>query len=231
MKLMKAAIEKTISNTVDHKREESRAKILSVSKDLFYEYGYQKTTTRQILKKAGILNGSLYNTFANKEEIFKCIVMDALNKALLKVDKVMHEDANVVNAMILPVAIELYAASNDKRLAELIYEAHKSWDIVHNFITIVIDWASKHLPEQTEAFESETIQRNLILMCGSLEYAIGYYHFGEGTINYRIFINDLMTMFCSLFNIQITDSMEIVDRVCDKMESEEIVFYETESSN
>lgn len=35
--------------------------------ELFYVQGYDKTTTRQIIQKAGILNGSLYHSFTNKE--------------------------------------------------------------------------------------------------------------------------------------------------------------------
>ena len=43
---------------------------MDVSVELFLENGYDRTTTRQILQRADILNGSLYNIYHGKEEIF-----------------------------------------------------------------------------------------------------------------------------------------------------------------
>ena len=53
--------------TMEERREESRRKIMEAAMDLFYYQGYKETTTRDIVKRAGILNGSLYNRFKSKE--------------------------------------------------------------------------------------------------------------------------------------------------------------------
>ena len=45
------------------KTEDMRRRILEESVKLFLEQGYEKTTTRQILQRVGILNGSLYNIY------------------------------------------------------------------------------------------------------------------------------------------------------------------------
>ena len=62
--------------------EEMRRRILDASLRLFIQQGYEKTTTRQILNEVGILNGSLYNIYSSKEEIFSDIVMMALEDAI-----------------------------------------------------------------------------------------------------------------------------------------------------
>ena len=57
--------------------EELRRRILDESMKLFFEQGFEGTTTRQILDRVGILNGSLYNIYRSKEEIFSDITEDS----------------------------------------------------------------------------------------------------------------------------------------------------------
>lgn len=52
------------------KSEASRAKILQAAYELFMEQGYHATTMRQIVRRAGITAGGIYNHFTNKEEIW-----------------------------------------------------------------------------------------------------------------------------------------------------------------
>ena len=53
------------------KREEARKQIMTAALKLFYTKGYENTTTRDIVKETGILNGSLYNRFKSKDDILK----------------------------------------------------------------------------------------------------------------------------------------------------------------
>ena len=64
--------------TREANREEVRNKIIKISRRLFLEQGYENTTVRQILKKAGLSTGSLYHFFKNKEEILLFSLKDAL---------------------------------------------------------------------------------------------------------------------------------------------------------
>lgn len=51
-------------------KEEIRNRILIVSKELFNELGFDNTTTSIIAKKANIAEGTIYNYFTSKTEIF-----------------------------------------------------------------------------------------------------------------------------------------------------------------
>lgn len=61
----------TIDVKVPSADDISRAKsrILAVAIDLFYEKGFERTTVRDIAGRAGILSGSLFHHFKNKQEI------------------------------------------------------------------------------------------------------------------------------------------------------------------
>ena len=45
-------------------------KILDVSKKLFYDIGYDNTSTKMIAKEVGIAEGTIFNYFDSKSEIF-----------------------------------------------------------------------------------------------------------------------------------------------------------------
>jgi len=47
----------------------TKRRIIRISRRLFLEQGYDKTSVRQILNKSGLSTGSLYHFFKNKEEI------------------------------------------------------------------------------------------------------------------------------------------------------------------
>ena len=51
-------------------KDEVRQRILAAAKELFVQQGYKKTTIRQIVEKSGVLTGSIYYFFKNKEDIF-----------------------------------------------------------------------------------------------------------------------------------------------------------------
>lgn len=52
------------------KQEKIRTQILEVSKDLFQELGFEKTSTKSIAKQVGIAEGTLFNYFDSKTELF-----------------------------------------------------------------------------------------------------------------------------------------------------------------
>ena len=108
-------------SSAEKRREESRRIILDSAMDLFFTKGYEKTTTRDIIMKAGILNGSLYNRFRNKEDILYSIVEEALRDALGQLTELLEKEKNPIVLMNLPMAVEVYISSRNRNVAELIY--------------------------------------------------------------------------------------------------------------
>jgi len=51
----------------------SRSQIIAVSHRLFLLQGFHGTTMRQIAKHAGVALGSLYNHFADKDDLFSAV--------------------------------------------------------------------------------------------------------------------------------------------------------------
>src|SRR5678816_2187787 len=53
----------------DQNKEQTKERILIAALDLFREHGLEGTTTRQISRKAGIAEGTLFNYFETKEDL------------------------------------------------------------------------------------------------------------------------------------------------------------------
>ncbi len=58
------------------KGEQTQARILDAAYALFMEQGYHGTSMRQIVERAGITMGGVYNHFASKEEIWVAVLFD-----------------------------------------------------------------------------------------------------------------------------------------------------------
>ena len=53
-----------------------RETILNSAKELLLKNGYSGTTIRGIIKESGVLSGSIYHFFNNKEDIFKSLILE-----------------------------------------------------------------------------------------------------------------------------------------------------------
>jgi AcrR family transcriptional regulator len=65
------------------KLSDRREEIVSAATELFYEYGFQKATMRDICGKIGITPAALYYHFRNKEEILYTIIERSSNNLYL----------------------------------------------------------------------------------------------------------------------------------------------------
>lgn len=99
--------------------ENTRRRILDASINLFMEQGYEKTTTRQILQRVGILNGSLYNIYRSKEEIFSDIIMIALAEVAHQAPET-DPDYEWSDRLSYVLCMELYISERSPRIAELL---------------------------------------------------------------------------------------------------------------
>lgn len=122
------------------KTETTRMRIKEESMKLFMDQGYEKTTTRQILQRVGILNGSLYNIYRGKEEIFSDIVLEALNDISEQMDMFVDGEKDHVSALKYLLCTELYVSCHSPRLAELFSLTSSNWNIHKKVHDSIEDW-------------------------------------------------------------------------------------------
>lgn len=86
-------------NKRDKQKEETIADILRVSKELFHEKGYEKTTISNIAKKCGLSKGALYHHFKSKQDVLK---------------EICHQHYKNLEAKFLPIAEDKAASFYEK---------------------------------------------------------------------------------------------------------------------
>lgn len=69
----------------------TRDRLIVVSTQLFFDNGYDATTTREISEKSGIQKASLYHHIDSKEDLLFDICADSLAKMEAAVDRVLAE--------------------------------------------------------------------------------------------------------------------------------------------
>lgn len=210
--------------SMDEKREAARKIILDASMELFYTKGYEATTTRDIVNKAGILNGSLYNRFRNKEEILVCLVDEGIRDIMAAAADLMEREHNLLLAASLPGSVQIYMASKSQRIAELIYHVHGMWSAVDSYLKLNLDWSEKFLSAiGIDSTGSESTRMNMISIIGSVGNLAGYYAHG-GSLALEEVLRHHITLVATVLNLPAVNAADIAGRLIGILESTDIVF-------
>jgi len=104
-------------------------RVIDVSRNLFLEKGYSKTTIKEIIKEAEITTGSLYHFFKDKEDILLHISQDVFDLAAALSDEIVGENAKPWLRFSMEIGIQFYLILDHQEIAELYLVAHESLDI------------------------------------------------------------------------------------------------------
>lgn len=150
---------------------------------LFLENGYEKTTTRQITHRAGILNGSLYNLFESKDQIFSEVIVEMLEDALRVTGRYIPEDAPAVSRMSFPLCLLIYASGRDRRIAELFAAASLRWEIKQRVTESVAGWIRANGLDAEVPMEPAEFNLKMYALMGALGAVIERFEKQPGTID------------------------------------------------
>jgi AcrR family transcriptional regulator len=203
---------------------EIKQKILSVSRDLFIEQGYKKTTIRQIIQKADILNGSLYHFYQNKEDIFKQIIVTVADEALQLAKDLAHKYSDTRLIDTLPDALQLYATQKHDKLAELFFEAYSAWPILNTFTKLIAVEMREAYQEYNPDFSEQDYYLRALSIVGCVRNFIAE-SFVEGKSGYQDKLAVILKMYQMLFNIPTFDIKDVIAKIENIITTEEIVIY------
>jgi len=80
--------------------EGAKEKILMNAKKRLFEKGYLHLSLREVAKESGIATGTIYNYFANKDELIATIMLDDWLVTLDKMDKAVESVSNVADGVM-----------------------------------------------------------------------------------------------------------------------------------
>lgn len=191
--------------------EEMRQDILTASLELFVEQGYEKTTTRQILQKVGILNGSLYNIYRSKEDIFSDIIVKALRDILRMGDEWLPADSPVGKRFCFPFCVQLYAGARSPRAAELISIALRGWDIHERVVSVYGQWLRDSGPEGRAMADAPGFESRMDMCLGATGMVVDRMHRDPGSVDEGLMMRLICRGHLSVFGLDETEADAYVD--------------------
>jgi len=86
-----------------------KGRLLAASASLFKQKGYSRTTVRDIAAEVGILSGSIFHHFPNKESILRTIMVEAIHLVLARMKLKITDLDHIVEKMQVLLRCELEA--------------------------------------------------------------------------------------------------------------------------
>ena len=102
-----------------------RAKIINSAKCLLAEEGYSKTTIRKIVDHSGILTGSIYYFFKNKEDIFHAILLELMRDCIRRIN-IRFKDESPLFIYAAVCQVELKALADNQIVRDSYKEGYDS---------------------------------------------------------------------------------------------------------
>lgn len=147
--------------------EAVRNKIIKISRKLFLEQGYEHTTVRQVLKKAGLSTGSLYHFFKNKEEILLFSLKDALLEMSSLTDSIAVKYHEPMLRYALGIAIGISEIFKYKRLFNFYHAVYKNETAENFMISLKVARMKNLLRDLNLHFTDNEIQSRVLAIHGA----------------------------------------------------------------
>ena len=122
----------------EKEKERIKEKIFTVAKGMFSQFGYKKTSIREITKKIGISQGAFYSFYISKEELFFNILQNEAigmrNKIFSSISVVDNSPKNVIKDLFYKIIEEI---ENNKMFEFIIFN--------NEFQEIFEDFSEEHI--------------------------------------------------------------------------------------
>ncbi|OPJ64028.1 TetR/AcrR family transcriptional regulator [Clostridium oryzae] len=148
--------------------DDTRSKIMISAKELFILQGYKKTTIRQIVERSGVLIGSIYYLFKNKEEIFKSLVLEIFEKGDGIICNYFGEDLNPVFRYGIFCAIELTVVEEEECICEIYYEAYSLKSVFDGLVNVAAKRSQFLFEDYNPDFEFEDYYIRTLAIKGAM---------------------------------------------------------------
>ena len=121
------------------KSQEVRRRIIDSTNELLLEKGYQQTTVREIIKKAGVNTGTLYHFFHDKEEILLILSARTYETCIAIVEKMTRDENDSILKFTLTRALEFRMMEKHPNAAAVALDVYSSWRITKRVLAVDIE--------------------------------------------------------------------------------------------
>ncbi len=153
--------------------KEIKERILNATKDSLVQDGYRRTTIRHIVERSGVLTGSIYYFYRNKEEIFQDLFRNIIRECIERIEACCADETPAFRYAAV-CETELKTLSEDKNIREIYYQCYNSPLIFETFVQAFARLAKR---EFGDAFTNDEYYRKALLLKGAMHGCLAEMYF------------------------------------------------------
>ena len=142
----------TPQNNENHQRPPKRQRIIEAATELFATHPFSEVLVEDVARAAGVGKGTVYRYFKDKEDLFLCCIITALDTVYGVLHGLKHDEALPCSERLsrtVQALVEFYSAN--RRLFHILHhyrpaqsperekERHERWDRIRNIIRRIIE--------------------------------------------------------------------------------------------
>ena len=196
--------------------EDVRRRVLNSTKSLLVKHGYKRTTIRMIVEESGVLIGSIYYIFKNKEDIFQSLILEMVQNGIAKIkERCPGESPIYLYAAVCES--ELKVMEESPIIRDVYTEGYESKQVFEHMVAQYVLLAH-HIFDGTpyEASDEEYYQRSLMLK-GAMHACISELYFETGH-DYAKSRTQLLQLLMMLYHGPEQKAQETIQRIAAREE-------------
>lgn len=103
----------------------TRQEIIDAAVDMFYEFGYQKASLRDIAERVGVTQAAIYYHFRNKEEILYTIIEKFSNDIFFTIKSALSGKGTLLEKLREAIYQHIISIKTERKGAKIIIEDKK----------------------------------------------------------------------------------------------------------
>lgn len=188
-----------------------RGRIMNSAKELLAKEGYSKTTIRKIVEHSGVLTGSIYYFFKNKEDIFRAILLELVRDCINKINKNCYDESPLFKYAAV-CQVELKVLADYQIVRETYMEGYNSTIIFEGMVAQFVEMA-RGLFDYTEyECSDEEYYQNTLMVKGAMHACLSEMFFRRDVDSARTRAS-LLRMALRLFGAKEAEIDEIVAKI------------------
>lgn len=200
-------------------------KVLQEALTLFFEKGYEKTTTREIAERAGIERGHLYYYYRKKEDMLFGWYNQFLNIIQNMIEEKYHEEKNGYVLILLSDWLYYQAIDREKRFLKLLSTILENRNLTKVKIDNTYNEYKRLLDERNTIYDAREMHIGTCILIGA-EVELFLRMMEEGSdMSYDEFVKRVLDIHLHTFGLSKEEEQLIMKELKKKTEecSEEMI--------
>lgn len=194
--------------------EDVRRRVLNSTKTLLVKHGYKRTTIRMIVEESGVLIGSIYYIFKNKEDIFQSLVLEMVQNGIAKIEA-RCPGASPIFLYAAVCEVELEEMEASPIIRDVYKEGYESKQVFEHMVNQFVLLAHHVFDDTTYAASDEAYYQRSLLLKGVMHACISELYF-ETKRDHQKSRAQLLRLLMTLYHVPQAEAERTIREIAEK---------------